>query len=185
MSEIRVLVVDDSAVVRQVMSEILGHEPGIRVIGTASDPIFALDRMKKEWPDVITLDVEMPRMDGVTFLKKIMAERPTPVVICSSLTQAGAETTMQALAAAAARPVAPDVMHLIRMDLGSECPYVARPRRFSHGTTHLPSLRFGALTVPPLFRTLRMALLPLPLFKVRIGRIPFAQDGPLLLLPFP
>ena len=101
MSEIRVLVVDDSAVVRQVMSEILGHEPGIRVIGTASDPIFALDRMKKEWPDVITLDVEMPRMDGVTFLKKIMAERPTPVVICSSLTQAGAETTMQALAAGA------------------------------------------------------------------------------------
>ncbi|CAG0982700.1 Protein-glutamate methylesterase/protein-glutamine glutaminase [Burkholderiales bacterium] len=100
-SEIRVLVVDDSAVVRQVMSEILGREPGIRVIGAAPDPLFALERMKKEWPDVITLDVEMPRMDGVTFLKKLMAERPTPVVICSSLTQAGAETTMQALAAGA------------------------------------------------------------------------------------
>jgi two-component system chemotaxis response regulator CheB len=99
--EIRVLVVDDSAVVRQVMSDILGREPGIRVIGTASDPLFAFERMRKEWPDVITLDVEMPRMDGVTFLKKIMAERPTPVVICSSLTQAGAETTMQALAAGA------------------------------------------------------------------------------------
>ena len=99
--EIRVLVVDDSAVVRQVMSEILGREPGIRVIGSAPDPIFAMERMRKEWPDVITLDVEMPRMDGVTFLKKIMAERPTPVVICSSLTQAGAETTMQALAAGA------------------------------------------------------------------------------------
>ncbi|MCC7311364.1 MAG: chemotaxis response regulator protein-glutamate methylesterase [Sulfuritalea sp.] len=99
--EIKVLVVDDSAVVRQVMSDILGREPGIRVIGTAPDPIFALERMRREWPDVITLDVEMPRMDGVTFLKKVMAERPTPVVICSSLTQAGAETTMQALAAGA------------------------------------------------------------------------------------
>ena len=100
-SEIKVLVVDDSAVVRQVMSDILGREPGIRVIGTAPDPIFAMERMRREWPDVITLDVEMPRMDGVTFLRKLMAERPTPVVICSSLTQAGAETTMQALAAGA------------------------------------------------------------------------------------
>lgn len=99
--EIKVLVVDDSAVVRQVMSDILNREPGIRVIGTAPDPIFALERMSREWPDVITLDVEMPRMDGVTFLRKIMAERPTPVVICSSLAQAGAETTMQALAAGA------------------------------------------------------------------------------------
>jgi two-component system chemotaxis response regulator CheB len=104
--EIRVLVVDDSAVVRQVMTEILGREPGIRVIGAAPDPIFALERMRKDWPDVITLDVEMPRMDGVTFLKKIMAERPTPVVICSSLTQAGAETTMQALAAGAVSIIA-------------------------------------------------------------------------------
>ena len=106
MNEIRVLVVDDSAVVRQVMTEILGREPGIRVIGAAPDPIFALERMRKDWPDVITLDVEMPRMDGVTFLKKIMAERPTPVVICSSLTQAGAETTMQALAAGAVSIIA-------------------------------------------------------------------------------
>jgi two-component system chemotaxis response regulator CheB len=65
------------------------------------DPIFAMDKMAKEWPDVILLDVEMPRMDGITFLKKIMAEHPTPVIICSSLTQKGAETTMQALAAGA------------------------------------------------------------------------------------
>ncbi len=110
--EIRVLVVDDSAVVRQVMSEILGREPGIRVIGTAPDPLFALERMRKEWPDVITLDVEMPRMDGVTFLKKLMAERPTPVVICSSLTQAGAETTMQALAAGAVSIIAKPTLGL-------------------------------------------------------------------------
>ena len=99
--EIRVMVVDDSAVVRKVMSSILERDPDIRVIGTAHDPIFAIEKMRKDWPDVITLDVEMPRMDGITFLRQLMAERPTPVVICSSLTTAGAETTLQALAAGA------------------------------------------------------------------------------------
>jgi two-component system chemotaxis response regulator CheB len=99
--QIKVLVVDDSAVVRQVMLDVLGRAPDIKVIGTASDPIFAMQKMNIEWPDVITLDVEMPRMDGITFLKKLMAEHPTPVVICSSLTDKGAETTMQALSAGA------------------------------------------------------------------------------------
>jgi len=98
---IRVLVIDDSAVVRQVMQQVLGRSPDIEVIGTAADPVFAMQKMQKDWPDVITLDVEMPRMDGITFLKKLMAERPTPVVVCSSLTEKGAETTMQALAAGA------------------------------------------------------------------------------------
>ena len=98
---IKVLIVDDSAVVRQALVEILGRDREIRVIGHAMDPIFAMDKMAKEWPDVILLDVEMPRMDGITFLKKIMAEHPTPVIICSSLTQKGAETTMQALSAGA------------------------------------------------------------------------------------
>lgn len=101
MSKISVLVVDDSAVVRQVVKKSLDTDPGIEVIGTASDPLFAMQKMKERWPDVIVLDIEMPRMDGITFLKKIMAERPTPVVICSSLTTKGAETTMQALAAGA------------------------------------------------------------------------------------
>jgi len=101
LKQIKVLVVDDSAVVRQVMLDVLGRAPDIKVIGTASDPIFAMQKMNAEWPDVITLDVEMPRMDGITFLKKLMAEHPTPVVICSSLTEKGAETTMQALAAGA------------------------------------------------------------------------------------
>jgi two-component system chemotaxis response regulator CheB len=100
-NKIRVMVVDDSAVVRQVVSAILAREPDIEVLGAAPDPLFAFDRMKRGWPDVIVLDVEMPRMDGITFLGKIMAERPTPVVICSSLTEQGAETTMQALAAGA------------------------------------------------------------------------------------
>lgn len=100
-AEIRVLVVDDSAVVRQVMTEILSAAPDIKVIGAASDPVFALDKMRREWPDVITLDIEMPRMDGLTFLRQVMAERPTPVVICSSLAITGSQTTMQALEAGA------------------------------------------------------------------------------------
>ncbi|UBH27344.1 protein-glutamate methylesterase/protein-glutamine glutaminase [Aeromonas enteropelogenes] len=102
MKQIRVMLVDDSAVVRQVLQGVLEQEPDIKVIATASDPLFALEKLKKEWPDVIVLDVEMPRMDGITFLTKIMAEHPTPVVICSSLTEKGAETTLQAMAAGAA-----------------------------------------------------------------------------------
>lgn len=98
---IRILIVDDSAVVRQVLDQVLGEVPGFEVLGAVSDPIFAEQRMRDDWPDVIVLDVEMPRMDGITFLKKQMAERPVPVVICSSLTEAGATTTMEALAAGA------------------------------------------------------------------------------------
>lgn len=101
MNKIKVLIVDDSAVVRQVLQAVLEHDPSIQVIGAASDPIFALDRMNREWPDVIVLDVEMPRMDGITFLRKIMAEHPTPVVICSTLTERGAATTVQAMEAGA------------------------------------------------------------------------------------
>ncbi len=99
--KISVLLVDDSAVVRQVLLSLLNDTPDIHVMGAASDPIFAMDKLAREWPDVIVLDVEMPRMDGLTFLRKIMAERPTPVVICSSLTQKGAETSLQALSAGA------------------------------------------------------------------------------------
>jgi two-component system chemotaxis response regulator CheB len=101
MTPIKVMIVDDSAVVRQVLTANLAHDPGITVIGAAADPVFAIAKMQSQWPDVIVLDVEMPRMDGITFLKKLMAERPTPVVICSTLTEKGAETTMQALAAGA------------------------------------------------------------------------------------
>jgi two-component system chemotaxis response regulator CheB len=98
---VSVFIVDDSAVVRQVLTDLLGSDPGIRVAGSARDPLFALERMQSDWPDVIVLDVEMPRMDGITFLRKIMSERPTPVVICSTLTEKGADTTLQALAAGA------------------------------------------------------------------------------------
>ena len=99
--KISVLLVDDSAVVRQVLQAILSDTPDIHVMGAASDPLFAMDKLAREWPDVIVLDVEMPRMDGITFLRKIMSERPTPVIICSSLTQKGAETSLQALSAGA------------------------------------------------------------------------------------
>ncbi|HTV22145.1 MAG TPA: chemotaxis response regulator protein-glutamate methylesterase [Polyangiaceae bacterium] len=105
MNPIQVLIVDDSAVVRQVLTETLSHDPGIRVLGAVADPLFAMERMKKQWPDVIVTDVEMPRMDGVTFVRKIMSERPTPIVVCSSLTEKGAETTMQVLALGAVHVV--------------------------------------------------------------------------------
>ncbi len=99
--KIRVMLVDDSAVVRQILAGVLNKETDIEVIATATDPLYAMDKMNQNWPDVVVLDVEMPRMDGITFLKKIMSVRPTPVVICSTLTEKGCETSMQALAAGA------------------------------------------------------------------------------------
>ncbi|WP_153110965.1 protein-glutamate methylesterase/protein-glutamine glutaminase [Propionivibrio limicola] len=99
--KIRVMVVDDSAVVRQVVTQAISKDPSMEVIATAQDPLFALEKMKKQWPDVLIVDIEMPRMDGLTFLKKVMAERPTPIIICSSLAEKGAQVTLEALAAGA------------------------------------------------------------------------------------
>ena len=95
--KIRVLIVDDSAVVRQTMAEILSSDQQIEIMATAADPFIAADRIREEIPDVITLDVEMPRMDGITFLQKIMSQHPIPVVMCSSLTESGSETALKAL----------------------------------------------------------------------------------------
>lgn len=95
--KIRVLVVDDSAVVRQTLSRLLSLDPEIDVIATAADPYVAAERIAEQVPDVITLDIEMPRMDGLTFLKKLMAQHPLPVVICSSLAEEGAQSTLRAL----------------------------------------------------------------------------------------
>jgi len=99
--KIRVLIIDDSATVRQTLASILESDPQIEVLGVASDPFVAAKRIAEQIPDVITLDVEMPRMDGITFLRKLMAQRPIPVVMCSSLTEAGSETLLQALEAGA------------------------------------------------------------------------------------
>ena len=95
--KIRVLIVDDSAVVRQTLSMVLGSDPEIEVAGTAADPIFAARKITKEAPDVITLDIEMPRMDGLTFLRKIMTQHPMPVVVISSLTTESTQTGIKAL----------------------------------------------------------------------------------------
>jgi len=100
-SRIKVLIVDDSAVVRQVLAGVLAADTRIEVFAAAADPLLAIEHMRRQWPDVIVLDIEMPKMDGLTFLRKIMAERPTPVIICSTLTEAGARVTLDALAAGA------------------------------------------------------------------------------------
>jgi two-component system chemotaxis response regulator CheB len=95
--KIRVLIVDDSSIVRQTLTEIISSDPDLEVMGVASDPYIAANKIKDEVPDVITLDIEMPRMDGVTFLNKIMSQHPIPVVICSSLAVSGSETVMKIL----------------------------------------------------------------------------------------
>lgn len=95
--KIRVLVIDDSAVVRTVLTRIINSDSRLEVIGTASDPYFAARKIKKEVPDVISLDLEMPRMDGLTFLQKLMQQLPLPVVIISSLTKKGSETALKAM----------------------------------------------------------------------------------------
>jgi two-component system chemotaxis response regulator CheB len=166
---IKVMIVDDSAVVRQVMGAVLAKDPQLRVLPAAADPIIALEKMAQEWPDVIVLDVEMPRMDGITFLKKIMAEHPTPVVICSTLTERGAETTMAALAAGAVSYVTKPKLGLKDFISESSAELIrsvkqaasARPRAWpappsAHGAAGAPSAGMSAgisagmsTTLPP------------------------------------
>jgi two-component system chemotaxis response regulator CheB len=109
--KIKVLIVDDSAVVRQTLLSILQTDSEIEVLGTAADPIFAAKKIAKEVPDVITLDIEMPRMDGLTFLRKLMAQHPIPVVVISSLTQRGTETALKALEYGAVEIITKPHMH--------------------------------------------------------------------------
>lgn len=103
---IRVMVVDDSSVVRQLVQQLLAQTTDIRVIGTAPDPVFALRKMQQEWPDVILLDIEMPRMDGITFLRQIMSTRPTPVIMCSARAMGQGGLAAEALAAGAVSVIA-------------------------------------------------------------------------------
>jgi two-component system chemotaxis response regulator CheB len=154
---IKVMIVDDSAVMRQVMQELLSGHKDIEVIGTAMDPLLAMQKMQGTWPDVIVLDVEMPRMDGITFLRQIMATRPTPVVICSTLTEKGADVTLQALAAGAVEVMAKPTMGLRDFLQQSASELVAairtaaqaRPRRSVAASEQKPSARLTADAVVP------------------------------------
>src|SRR5580704_15895583 len=96
-SAARVLIVDDSALMRQLLTRIIDSDPMLKVIGTAGDPFAAREQIKALNPDVLTLDIEMPRMDGLTFLEKLMRGHPMPVIMISSLTDKGADTTLRAL----------------------------------------------------------------------------------------
>ena len=97
MNKIRVLIIDDSVLIRKILTEILNSSPDIEVIGVAADPLIAREMIKQLRPDVLTLDIEMPHMDGITFLRNLMRLRPTPVVMISTLTEKGAEVTLEAL----------------------------------------------------------------------------------------
>src|ERR1700742_2563874 len=99
--KVRALIVDDSASVRQILTSILGEDPDIEVMATASDPYAAARRLQNELPDVIVLDIKMPRIEGITFLRKIMAQLPNPVIICSSLTEEGSGLMFEAFEAGA------------------------------------------------------------------------------------
>ena len=117
---IRVLVVDDSALVRRVLSEELGREPDIEVVGTATDPYAAREKIVRLQPDVVTLDVEMPRMDGLSFLAKLMKHYPLPVVVVSSLTPRDSDNAVRALALGAVEVVAKPGSSYSTPDVGGE-----------------------------------------------------------------
>ncbi|MCK6188078.1 MULTISPECIES: chemotaxis response regulator protein-glutamate methylesterase [unclassified Pseudomonas] len=158
--KISVLLVDDSAVVRQVLLAILADTPDIHVMGAASDPIFAMDKLAREWPDVIVLDVEMPRMDGITFLRKIMSERPTPVVICSSLTQKGAETSLQALSAGAVEIITKPTTGLKNFLIESAAELVAAIRAAANSNVKNLGKRSAAPALAPPSKLTADAILP-------------------------
>ena len=111
---VKVLVVDDSALVRQLMTQLLEQDPGIQVVGSAADPYIARDKIKQLNPDVLTLDVEMPRMDGLTFLRNLMRLRPMPVVMVSTLTERGAQVTLDALSLGAVDFIAKPKLDIAR-----------------------------------------------------------------------
>lgn len=144
MSAIKVMIVDDSAVVRQVMVGLIEEAPGMDVQCAVSDPLLAIDRMRCAWPDVILLDVEMPRMDGITFLRKIMSERPTPVVICSTLTEKGARTTIEALAAGAVAVVTKPKLGLKQFLTESGAELIATVRTAARANVRRLALRPAA-----------------------------------------
>jgi two-component system, chemotaxis family, protein-glutamate methylesterase/glutaminase len=167
---VRVLIIDDSASVRQALADILSADPDIKVIGTASDPFVAARRIQNEVPDVITLDVEMPRMDGITFLRKLMAQHPLPVVMCSSLTEEGSTTLMQALEAGAV-----DIIQKPRIDTTQQlidagvsiCDAVKAAARAK--LTRLPG-RAATPRLPPSAKLSADVMLPPPVYRDAMAR---------------
>jgi two-component system chemotaxis response regulator CheB len=154
--KIRVLVVDDSAIVRKILTEALSGQPDLEVVGTAPDPYIARDKILALQPDVLTLDIEMPRMDGLTFLKKLMHFRPMPVIVISSLTQASCQTAMQALTLGAvevlAKPGGPYSVGELRLELASKIRAAAasRVRRLTASDTpRTPPPRLAASPCMP------------------------------------
>jgi len=143
---VRVLIVDDSAVVRQLLTRDLGRDPGIEVVGTAVDPYAARDKIVELSPDVLTLDVEMPRMDGITFLRKLMAVRPMPVIVLSSLTATGTKTAIEALAAGAVEVMAKPGSAYSLGDLSATL--VAKVKAAARVTPRAPVLACAAAHVP-------------------------------------
>jgi two-component system chemotaxis response regulator CheB len=160
MSKIRVVVVDDSALVRSLLSEIIDREPDLQCVGTAADPLAARETIRTLDPDVITLDVEMPRMDGLDFLARLMRLRPMPVVMVSTLTERGAETTLRALELGAVdfvakprigvadglRQLAHDITDKIRIAARAQVRRAAAPA--GDATTGSPSAPATAATAP-------------------------------------
>lgn len=157
MPAVRVLVIDDSASVRTMMTRILSADPQIEVIATAGDPYAAARVLKDTIPDVITLDVEMPRMDGITFLRRLMSQCPIPVVMCSSLTEEGSETLLQALEAGAVDVICKPRAGVVEFIAEQEQRIRdvvkgaarARVRARSAGMTPTPKLSADAVLPPP------------------------------------
>jgi len=155
--KIKVLVVDDSAIVRKILSDAISAEPDLEVVGTAPDPFIARDKILALQPDVLTLDVEMPRMDGLTFLKRLMQHHPLPVIVISSLGQAGAHATFEALRIGAvevlAKPGGPYSVGELRASLAAKirAAAVARLRRPATAPP-APAVLGAAVIAPKTFR---------------------------------
>lgn len=183
--KIRVLIVDDSASVRQILSSILTEDPEIEVMAAASDPFVAARRLQDEIPDVILLDIEMPRMDGITFLRKIMAQRPIPVIICSTLTEQGSDLMFEAFEAGAV-----DIVPKPRIDtrqallesssrLREAVKAAARARVRMRGAHRAPieaKLTADAIIPPPIERRVRPTTEPIVCIGVSTGGTEALRD---------
>ncbi|WP_211233949.1 protein-glutamate methylesterase/protein-glutamine glutaminase [Chitinilyticum litopenaei] len=167
---IKVMVVDDSAVVRQVVSECLRPASDLRVIGSAPDPIQARELMNRNWPDVVILDIDMPRMDGITFLKQLMAERPTAVIILSSLTQQGSLKAIEALRAGAVHVLAKSTLGDPQRQLAQDVSNLASLVREA-AKARLKPIRAASSPVAPLDRPVLAAdvILPPPTANARVA----------------